>query len=74
MLNLGATEDECADQALSDRARTCCYPRAADTSFYFSVPGSGAWLLLGFSGPDGPLVPAMAELFDAIAGTLRWAD
>lgn len=43
-------------------------------SFYFSVPGSGAWLLLSFSGPDGPLASAMADLFDAIAGTLRWAD
>jgi len=47
---------------------------ATDLSFYFSVPGSGAWLLLAFSGPDGPLAPVMAELFDAIAGTLRWAD
>jgi hypothetical protein len=46
---------------------------AADLSFYFSVPGSGAWLLLAFSGPDGPLAPALAELFDAIAATLRWA-
>jgi hypothetical protein len=47
---------------------------AADMSFYFSVPGSGAWLLLAFSGPDGPLASAMADLFDAIACTLRWAD
>jgi hypothetical protein len=46
---------------------------ATDTLFYFSVPASGAWLLLAFSGPDGPLAPVMAELFDAIAGTLRWA-
>jgi hypothetical protein len=46
---------------------------ATDMSFYFSVPGSGAWLLLAFSGPDGPLAPAMADLFDAIAATLRWA-
>jgi len=47
---------------------------AADISFYFSVPGSGAWLLLAFSGPDGPLAPVMADLFDAIAATLRWAQ
>jgi hypothetical protein len=47
---------------------------ATDMSFYFSVPGSGAWLLLAFSGPDGPLAPAMADLFDAIAATLRWAQ
>jgi hypothetical protein len=47
---------------------------ATDMSFYFSVPGSGAWLVLAFSGPDGPLAPVMAELFDAIAATLRWAS
>jgi hypothetical protein len=52
---------------------------ATDLSFYFPVPGSGAWLLLAFSGPAGPagpagpLAPAMTELFDAIAATLRWA-
>jgi hypothetical protein len=46
---------------------------AADILFYFPVPGSGAWLLLAFSGPDGPLAPAMGGLFDAIAATLRWA-
>jgi hypothetical protein len=46
---------------------------ATDVCFYFAVPGSGAWLLLAFSGPGGPLAPAMAELFDAIAATLRWA-
>jgi hypothetical protein len=47
---------------------------AADISFYFSVPGSGAWLLLAFSGPEGPLAAVMADLFDAIAATLRWAQ
>jgi hypothetical protein len=46
---------------------------ATDLSFYFRVPGSGAWLLLAFAGPDGPLGPALRELFEAIAGTLRWA-
>jgi hypothetical protein len=45
---------------------------ATDSSFYFSVPWSGAWLLLAFSGPGGPLAPSMADLFDAIAATLRW--
>jgi hypothetical protein len=45
---------------------------AAGLSFYFCVPGSGAWLLLAFAGPDWPLGPAMKELFEAIAGTLRW--
>ena len=45
---------------------------ATDTWFYFSVPGSEAWLLLAFSGPDGPLASAMADLFDAIAGTLAF--
>jgi hypothetical protein len=47
---------------------------ATDISFYFSVPGSGASLLLAFSGPDGPLAAVMADLFDAIAATLRWAQ
>jgi hypothetical protein len=46
---------------------------ATDLSFYFCVPGSGAWLLLAFSGPDGLLGAPMRELFEAIAGTLRWA-
>jgi hypothetical protein len=42
--------------------------------YYSKEPGKpGAWLLLAFSGPDGPLSPVMAELFDAIAATLRWA-
>ena len=45
---------------------------ATDISFYFSVPGSGAWLLLSFSAPEGPLAAVMADLFDAIAATLRW--
>jgi hypothetical protein len=45
---------------------------ATDLSFYFLVPGSGAWLLLAFAGPRGPLGPVMKELFEAIAGILRW--
>ena len=47
---------------------------ATDISFYFSVPGSGAWLLLAFSGPGGPLAAVMPDLFDAIAATLRWVQ
>jgi hypothetical protein len=47
---------------------------ATDVYFYFSVPESGAWLLLAFSGPEGPLADVMADLFDAIAATLRWAQ
>lgn len=47
---------------------------ATDLSFYFPVPGSGAWLLLAFSGPGGPLSPVLAELFDAIAATLRYSS
>src|SRR5450756_113336 len=34
---------------------------ATDLSFYFRVPGSGAWLLLAFAGPGGPLGPALRE-------------
>ena len=47
---------------------------ATDLSFYFPVPGSGAWLLLAFSGPGGPLSPVLTELFDAIAATLRYSS
>ena len=47
---------------------------ATDISFYFAVPGSGAWLLLSFSAPQGPLAVVMADLFDAVAGTLRWVQ
>ena len=56
-------------------AGTCVRAETSATglSFYFRVPGSGAWLLLAFAGPDGPLGPAMRELFEAIAGTLRWS-
>jgi len=36
------------------------------------VPGSGAYLILSFSTPLDLLADAMAGLFDAIAGTLRW--
>jgi hypothetical protein len=55
-------------------AGTCVRAETSATglSFYFLVPGSGAWLLLAFSGTDGPLGPAMKELFEAIVGTLRW--
>jgi hypothetical protein len=47
---------------------------ATDITFYFSVPGSGAWLLLAFSAPAGTLAAVTADLFDAIAATLRWAE
>lgn len=49
--------------------------RVADTTtleIFAPVPASGAWLLLSFSAPLGPLAPAMTKLFDAICTTLRW--
>jgi hypothetical protein len=39
---------------------------------FVPVPRGCGWLLLSFSAPLGPLAPAMMELFDAIAATLRW--
>lgn len=45
---------------------------AANLEVFVPVPGGGAWLLLSFSAPLGPLVPAMIKLFDAICMTLRW--
>jgi hypothetical protein len=56
-------------------AGTCVVAETSATglSLHFRVPGSGAWLLLAFAGPGGPLGPAMQELFEAIAGTLHWA-
>jgi hypothetical protein len=61
-------------QIMQTPAGTCVRAQtsAAGFSFYFLVPGSGAWLLLAFAGPDGPLGPGLRELFEAIAGTLRW--
>lgn len=49
-------------------------PDAATTTLevFVPTPGSGAWLLLAFSAPLGPLAPAMTKLFDAICTTLRW--
>jgi hypothetical protein len=49
-------------------------PRAGGVTLevFVSVPASGAWLLLSFSAPLGPLAPAMTKLFDAICMTLRW--
>jgi len=47
-------------------------PRVTNVDVHVQVPGSGAYLLLSFSTPLEPLAAAMAELFDAISGTLRW--
>jgi hypothetical protein len=44
---------------------------SATLEVFIPVPGSG-WLLLAFSAPLGPLVPALTKLFDAICTTLRW--
>jgi hypothetical protein len=45
---------------------------SATLEVFVPVPGGGAWLLLSFSAPLGPLVPALTKLFDAICTTLRW--
>ncbi len=45
---------------------------SATLEVFVPVPSGGGWLLLSFSAPLGPLVPALAKLFDAICATLRW--
>jgi hypothetical protein len=45
---------------------------ATTLEVFVPVPSTGAWLLLSFSAPLGPLAPAMTKLFDAICKTLRW--
>jgi len=49
--------------------------RQADTTtldIHVGVPESGAYLILSFSTPLDQLADAMVDLFDSIAGTLRW--
>jgi hypothetical protein len=45
---------------------------SATLEVFLPVPNSGEWLLLSFSTPLSPLVPALIKLFDAICKTLRW--
>jgi hypothetical protein len=46
-----------------------------EVQVFVPVPGGdGAWLLLAFAAPLGPLAPAMSKLFDAISQTLRWSQ
>ncbi|MBD0842733.1 MULTISPECIES: hypothetical protein [unclassified Streptomyces] len=42
--------------------------------YHLPVPGTTAFLLLTFSTPLEPIADAMAELFDAIAGSLTWQE
>ncbi|MGP3922641.1 hypothetical protein [Streptomyces sp. 8N616] len=48
----------------------------ADTvvEYFVPVPGRDETLMLTFSTPLEPIADAMAELFDAVAGTLRWPN
>jgi hypothetical protein len=66
----GAKKRDRSVRIMQTAAGTCGRAETSATglSFYFLVPGSGAWLLLAFDGPGGPLGPAMKELFEAIAG------
>jgi hypothetical protein len=45
---------------------------SATLEVFAPVPDSGAWLLLSFAAPIGPLATALTKLFDAICTTLRW--
>ncbi|MDT0345948.1 hypothetical protein [Streptomyces litchfieldiae] len=42
--------------------------------FYLPIPESGGWLILTFSTPIPELAQPLTELFDAIAGSLRWTQ
>ncbi|MEU1202817.1 hypothetical protein ABZ446_42310 [Streptomyces sp. NPDC005813] len=42
--------------------------------YQIPVPGAGAHLLLTFSTPLVQIADAMVELFEAVAGSLRWID
>lgn len=70
-----------AGQSVRTRARTV--PAADDPSgntlpvtsvdYHVPVPGSGAYLMLSFSTPLDPIADAMADLFDAVALSLKWS-
>jgi hypothetical protein len=45
---------------------------ATTLDIHVAVPESGAYLILSFSTPLDQLADAMVDLFDSIAGTLRW--
>jgi hypothetical protein len=47
-------------------------PESVIQEVFVPIPGGGWWLLLVFAAPFGPLVQALARLFDAICATLRW--
>ncbi|MFI9105894.1 hypothetical protein ACIGXA_35855 [Streptomyces fildesensis] len=74
-------EDLPAGSSVRTRARTV--PAADDPSgsalpvtsvdYHVPVPGSEAYLLLSFSTPLDPIADAMADLFDAVALSLKWS-
>ncbi|MEU3460228.1 hypothetical protein ABZ721_09745 [Streptomyces sp. NPDC006733] len=74
-------EDLPAGTSVRTRARTV--PPADDPSgsalpvtsvdYHVPVPGSEAYLLLSFSTPLDPIADAMADLFDAVALSLKWS-
>jgi DNA gyrase inhibitor GyrI len=57
-----------AGLAVRVRRRT----EATTQDIHVTVPESGAYLILSFSTPLDQLADAMVDLFDSIAGTLRW--
>ncbi|MEU5597009.1 hypothetical protein [Streptomyces sp. NPDC020298] len=48
--------------------------RSLSVEYHVPVPGTTAFLLLTFSTPLEPIADAMAELFDAVAGSLTWTE
>jgi hypothetical protein len=65
-----------AGQAVRILGRTSSPDKSASATLemFVPVPHNGEWLLLSFSTPLSPLVPALTKLFDAICTTLRWAQ
>ncbi|MGK5531647.1 hypothetical protein [Streptomyces sp. URMC 129] len=66
----------CRRQELTPDAKELGQPEERPNTlleFYLPVPHTGAWLLLTFSTPIPELADAQVEMFDAIAGSLRWA-
>jgi hypothetical protein len=52
--------------------RVRCQTDTTRLDIHVAVPESGAYLILSFSTPLDQLADAMVDLFDSIAGTLRW--
>ncbi|WP_147472636.1 hypothetical protein [Streptomyces triticirhizae] len=67
----------CRRQETSDDTRELGQrPERPNTlvDFHLPIPNSGGWLVLTFSTPIPELVDPLADMFDAIADSLRWTE